>query len=251
MRIEIYHGHRLEQYDTTDQLPMHRFQAFNHALLLDAAVGSDLGDVMAHNRRAMAYVRAGKTKEALDELANQDRLFRFLIARINPGMNAFCALLKSVDEVPHDDVSGEGFRRTIDKLDRLAIPVSWWKRVLKQLRVQLRGELDLLFPDLGGDQQRGPYLALLKQQATVALRAVGEELLAGAEKTVEEIEGRLLGFYPPQRSAGAKGSEVTYLRDSGQLLALVTRWSGQDARQLSVRAFYEALASIESQTKKR
>ncbi|MGL5979408.1 MAG: hypothetical protein ACRCZY_00735, partial [Phocaeicola sp.] len=45
MRKETINGHKVEIYDSIDELPIRNFHKYNKYLLVDSGVGSDLNDI--------------------------------------------------------------------------------------------------------------------------------------------------------------------------------------------------------------
>ena len=62
--------HKVEMYDSIEDLPITRFHKYNKMLLLDAGLGSDLTDVDAHIEKTIAFFREGEQENAVNELMN-------------------------------------------------------------------------------------------------------------------------------------------------------------------------------------
>lgn len=116
MRRTDIGGHKVEMYDSIDQLPILRFHAFNKMLLIDAGVGSDLADFDSHIERVTRFMQSGDTDNAAKELANM-RLNVYMIQQgVSPEHLAFAALVKSVDGVACDDLTTDGLTKTLERL---------------------------------------------------------------------------------------------------------------------------------------
>lgn len=57
MRKIVLAKHKVELYDSIDELPIVRFHKYNKMLLIDAGVGSDLSDWDAHMEKVVRYCR--------------------------------------------------------------------------------------------------------------------------------------------------------------------------------------------------
>lgn len=136
MRIIEINGHRLEMYASIEELPITRFQDFNRLMLIDAGIGSDLDAVDRHLAAVLRYNARGDKEKLQKEVMNLRQNLAFAIGHISPEMGAFCALIKSIDGEPVDDLSDEGIARTLKKLSARGATfghlVQWMKELKKK-----------------------------------------------------------------------------------------------------------------------
>lgn len=125
MKTEIYNGHKVVYYDSVEELPINRFQAFNKWLMLDSGIGSDLNAVNQRLNNIGKYINLDSKNEALKEVANLSQAVAFITGHLNPEFNAFICLCDSIDGQEVKDLSDEGIKGYIDILSTKKIPI--WK----------------------------------------------------------------------------------------------------------------------------
>ena len=109
--------HKVEMYDSIEDLPITRFHKYNKMLLLDAGLGSDLTDVDAHIEKTIAFFREGEQENAVNELMNMRKAIYLIQMNLSPKHLAFASLVTSVDGKPCNDLSDEGLRQTVELLN--------------------------------------------------------------------------------------------------------------------------------------
>lgn len=106
-------------YDDIETLPVVRFHKYNKMLLLDAGIGSDLSDFAAHVQRAKHFARKGDDN-ALTELDNLLQNVMLIQQELSPRHLAFAVLVAEVDGVACGDLSDEGLRRTLERVQDIS-----------------------------------------------------------------------------------------------------------------------------------
>ena len=119
MRDIRINGHRIRMYDDIETLPVVRFHKYNKMLLLDAGIGSDLSDFAAHVQRAKHFARKGDDN-ALTELDNLLQNVMLIQQELSPRHLAFAVLVAEVDGVACGDLSDEGLRRTLERVQDIS-----------------------------------------------------------------------------------------------------------------------------------
>ncbi len=123
MKTEKYKGHKVVYYDSVEELPINRFQAFNKWLMLDSGIGSDLNAVNTRLNNIAKYINLDSKEEALKEIANLTQAFAFITGHLSPEFNAFICLCDSIDGQKVSDLSDEGIKGYIELLSRKKIPI--------------------------------------------------------------------------------------------------------------------------------
>lgn len=109
--------HRVEMYDSIEDLPITRFHKYNKMLMIDAGLGSDLTDIDSHIEKVMAYLKEQKTEDAVNELLNMRKAIFMVQMNLSPKHLAFAALVVKIDGKAMDDLSDDGLHRVIDMLN--------------------------------------------------------------------------------------------------------------------------------------
>lgn len=144
-----FNGHTLEMYDSIQELPITRFQAYNLNLMIDAGIGSDLDafDQRINNIRQLVQT---DQKAAQTELTNLQQNVRFIMSNSNPVMNSFVAMIKGLNgkTLTDYDMTEEGMKRIIEELGRKQLPFIRVKTFLKSLKKNSTRNLNTSFQKL-------------------------------------------------------------------------------------------------------
>jgi len=116
MITEKFNGHKIVLFDSIENLPINRFQAFQVALSIDSGIGGDMESVGSHITMLGKYITSDKKEEALQQLANFQQSLIFVISNINPKHNAFACLVHSIDGQERTDISESGIKETLEIL---------------------------------------------------------------------------------------------------------------------------------------
>lgn len=114
--ITEINGKKVELYDSIESMPIVRFHKYNKMLLIDAGIGSDLGDFDRHIERALIYIRGKDMSKAVSELENLRQNVYFIQSGISPENIAFAVLVKSIDGKPTNDLSDEALKEVCETL---------------------------------------------------------------------------------------------------------------------------------------
>ena len=109
-------GHKVQVYDSIDDLPMVRFHRYNKMLLVDAGVGAEMSDFDAHIERAVRYFRKGDNDNGAKELDNLRQCVYLIITEQGIRDLSFACLVKSIDGEPCDDLSEDGLKKVLHTL---------------------------------------------------------------------------------------------------------------------------------------
>lgn len=136
METVKWKGHQVRLY-TTLKMPVDNFLAFNKAVLIDAGIGSDLNSIDQHLANLVRLAKDGKTSEHRQEVLNMRQNLAFVMNKMSPRMQAFAALVHSIDGTICDDLTDEGLQDVLARLGRKKMPFSllyeWLEKVKKKL----------------------------------------------------------------------------------------------------------------------
>jgi hypothetical protein len=115
--IEVrYKSNTLEIFNGIEEMPITVFQAFNRSIMIDAGIGSDVNDFDQHLNRMISFAKAGKIKEHATEAVNIRTNLAFVMTKTSPRMNAFAALVYSINGKVWEDKSDEGLKKLVEVL---------------------------------------------------------------------------------------------------------------------------------------
>lgn len=134
MTTEKIAGHRVEIFDSIDDLPVIRFHKYNKFMLIDSGVGSDLRDINTHISKIKAYFDKDKVL-AFKELDNLRQNLYMISEEISPRYLAFAALVKSIDGREVFDLSDDNLKKISKQLS--TIKVSKLEKLITLLKKKL------------------------------------------------------------------------------------------------------------------
>ena len=109
-------GHRVELYNSIEDLPIKRFHKYNKCLLVDAGIGSDLSAFDGHIERVVRYIKSDKRDEAAKEMENMRQNIYLMMQSVSPQHMAFACLVHSIDGKCYDDMSDDGLQKVLTLL---------------------------------------------------------------------------------------------------------------------------------------
>lgn len=125
----------LRVYDSIDELPLIRFQAFNKFMLIDSGVGSDLNEITARINKIKALID-NDTNKAKQELENIKTSMFLISENISPKYLAFTAWIHSVNGKEVVDFSDDKCKRLLNEIN--TIPVGLIDRWISLLKKKLK-----------------------------------------------------------------------------------------------------------------
>jgi hypothetical protein len=134
-------GKVLEIYDSIDELPITRHHLFNRYLLIDSGVGSDLQDFDNHLLTMMKYIEAGDKEKATKEAMNLRQNVAFIQSEQSPKLNAFVALIKSINGDPLTDLSEGNIQAILTDLGNEGVKASTVSRWVDETKKKLKASL--------------------------------------------------------------------------------------------------------------
>lgn len=247
MTTHEYNGHKVTLYDSPGELPLDRFKAFNHYLLLDQELGSTAEDLDATLTRAVQFLSAGEQDAAVQLLQNVQLLRRSVIAGLNPRMMAFAVMVYSVDGSERKDITEAGLQSTIDLLAKQRLKWSDLTGLVDAVKKKLVAQLEALFPATAGTGKDGEVNATLRRRTLLVLDSIEAGTYQPDDARLLSIDRELLLMFPPRPMAGKKSVEIGYIKSFERAVAIVTKWAGANAWNFTVLHFHECLELIRKQ----
>ena len=241
-------GHTVEIYDAIDTLPMLRFHAYNKMLLIDAGVGSDLADFDNHIEKTKRYCIGKKPEMAIQELENMRQNVYFIQSGVSPRHLAFCALGKSVDGEPKNDLSTDGLQKILDLFAE--VPQNELTAQLEAVKKKIDEELQLYFPRLFDDASVKEYFDELKRRTMLILDAIIDGDTDDRREQIERITTELLTYNKPQPFNGSESMEIQYDKQfENMCLTLSQHLHVPNPKQYTVLEYYNAFERVKQMFK--
>lgn len=238
-------GHDVRVYDSIDDLPMVRFHRYNRMLLVDAGIGSEIGDFDNHVERVVRYIRKGDNDNAAKELDNLRQNVYMIMQGQSVKDLSFACLVESIDGVRCDDLSPEGLQKVLHMLG--GATRRELTEVFQSVKKKIDDELGLYFPSLFDDVTTREYFDILKR-LTVAMLARMTDGEDGSRE--EELRDRLVLFQKPKVFTGHEGLEVRHDKDFETMCLAITKETGRDAKTMTVLEYYNAYEYLREKSRK-
>ena len=238
-------GHDVRVYDSIDDLPMVRFHRYNRMLLVDAGIGSEIGDFDSHIERVVRYIRKGDNENAAKELDNLRQNVYMIMQGQSVKDMSFACLVESIDGVRCDDLSPEGLQKVLHMLG--GATRKELTEAFQSVKKKIDDELGLYFPSLFDDVTTREYFDILKR-LTVAMLARMTDDEDGSRE--EELRERLVLFQKPKVFTGHDGLEVRHDKDFETMCLAITKETGRDAKTMTVLEYYNAYEYLREKSRK-
>jgi len=246
MRTVTVNKHRLEVYDSIDDLPVKRFHLFNKYMLVDAGVGSDLNSINQHIARIKKFM-AEDQPSAHKELDNLRQSLYLVSQGINVKHMSFVPLIKSINGKDLHDVSDENIKRISERLS--AEKHTKLDQIIDSVKKKIDKELNLYFPSQFDSTAQKEYHDKLKQRALIQLRGIQEGKDTAEE--IKELDDFLLTFTKPEIFYGKDSAEIKYDKEFEEMCLLLQKELSIDISKATVMEFYSSLALLKKINKSR
>ena len=137
METHTINGKEVEIYTSIDSLPAGRYHQFNRYLLIDSHIGGNIEAVSRHVDKIALLLKKGRTEEAALTLRNMQQTMAFIIQNLDPGLLAFTPLIKSIDGVQVEALTGEQAQALVAQLTTPAAPVGFWRSLIARIKKKI------------------------------------------------------------------------------------------------------------------
>lgn len=232
--------HKLEIYDSIDELPIRRFHRFNKMMLVDSGIGGNLADADIHLERIKAFVRAKKSDEALREVDNLRTNLYFVMNSISPKNLAFASLVKKLDGELCEDLSDAGLQKVVDKLSD--VMMTSLDNESNEVKKKIESDLLQYFPQMFDDSSTKEYYDLLRKRTL----AVIDGIIKGKadDDEVNKITTELLIYSKPYLFSGPTSAEVEFDRQFDKMCHIISYHLNVSPKDYTVTEFYSAFEYI-------
>lgn len=105
-------------YDSIQDAPIERFNAYQKYSLLDAGVGSTINDVNTHFQKLFQQLSAGDSEAAAKEAKNLFYNFNYILEGVNISHYRFAVLVHSINGVRLPDLYPETLKQVLFDLSK-------------------------------------------------------------------------------------------------------------------------------------
>lgn len=119
--IYKFNGHKIELYDSIQNLSISRFNKFNKYQMIASEVGNTFEDYDARTLKIVELLKKKLYNEAIQELENRRQTAFNAFNEFVPVGNAFALLVKKIDKKKYDDYSPDSLKRCVEHLDKIGL----------------------------------------------------------------------------------------------------------------------------------
>ena len=240
-------GHKVELFNSIEELPITRFHKYNKCLLVDAGIGSDLTAFDAHIERAVRFIRADKREEAAKELDNMRQNVYVIIQGMSPQHMAFACLVARIDGKLYSDLSDEGLQKVLEILG--GTPLKDITANVEAVKKKIDDELTLYFPDIFDDSRSKEFYDLMKERTRAMLDCIIEGDTQERAERVEKLTDRMITYSKPKTFTGRSSLEIEYDKQFEDMCLIISQHMHLTAKSMTVLEYYNAYQYINRQAK--
>jgi hypothetical protein len=238
-------NYKLEMYDSLDELPITRFHKYNKMLLVDAGVGSNIGDFDMHIERAIRFSKSNP-EIVRQELENLRQSVYMIQEELNPGHLAFCALIKSINGKDCTDITDEGLKATHRILS--SVYNNEMDKQLKKAKKKIEADLNMYFPELFDDADTKEYYDLLLKRTRLTLQSIHSD--EDNEEVIDSLTTQMLLHNAPKKFYGTDSAEIVFDKQFEEMCLGIAKHLGVDAKKYTVLEYYSAFEYMKKDAKK-
>lgn len=246
-KLEL-NGHKLEIYDSIEELPVIRYHKFNKLMLIDAHIGADITEFDAHVERVIRYIRSDKKDLAEKELANLRQNVFFMQTEVSPKYLAFATIIKSVDGKEVTDLSDDSIKELFSII--AGASVKEFNEAIEDSKKKLNSELQLYFPNLFDSADTKEYYTELKKRTLLLLDLIiSGDITDEQKKELEELTNKIVLFSDPLSFSGQDNAEIQHDKQFEDTCLLLSQHLNIAPKTFTVLEYYNALFYLREQFK--
>lgn len=240
--------HKIEFYDTIEELPIVRFHKYQKLLLVDSGIGSDIFAFDQRLLKAREFIVANKLEQAKQELENLRQCVFMIQTELAPKHRAFAALVTKLDGKDCTDIGDDALAAITKTLQD--VPEHELTAQLEAVKKKIDGELMLYFPALFIDSEVKEYYDLLRKRTLEILNGI----VAGnndpaASEIVSKLTNALITYSNPKLFTGSNGVEIQFERQFENLCLVLSEQLHVEPKKYTVLEFYNAFDFVKERTK--
>jgi hypothetical protein len=233
-------------YDDIDQLPIDRFNKINKYWMLHDNIGSSFQDI-DNNHIAKLILVADNKEKVIKEIENLRILIYNIINEVNPNHMAFACLVDSINDEPNMDLSEEGCRKTLKRLDEAGLTNFLLKKKMKEVRERIYGDLEMFFPALFNNVLSVAFWTKMKERSIKVCNAIieGREI----EDEMSAADKYFSTLISPKRFSGSDNEELRYDKYFEKNCIMLSSLANQPVKSLTTKEYFSLITYYNDKVK--
>lgn len=248
MIVEIK-GHKIELFETTQDLPILRFQKFNKYIMIANEVGNTFEDYDQRTVKALSFLQKEMVPEAIQELSNRRQTVFNAFNEFSPKSKAFAVLIKRIDGTYYDGYSPGELDKVLKHLDRIGLSYINSMEALNDVKKKIETELQVYFPTYFPKNGNINHTALRLRRINQLMDGLIEE--KDIETVVYGIEKEILEQDKPNVwNVYVEGNMERVLEvDFHKFAVSVVELTGMDINKITTFTFYASVEHLKEKHK--
>jgi len=244
-------NHEIEIYDTIHSLPILRFRTFNKLQLMAVEVGSDFADYESRTQKALAFLKKKMITEAFQELLNRRQTVWNAYEEQSPTMASFAVMVHRIDDVHYTKYAPDDLERILVHLNDVGLDAKTMFTQLKELKKKINLELSVYFPKYFPKNANANDVVLWIKAMDIRC----DQIIQGKKykEQLYEVEKQILESDKPNNwNVHTPGNMERELELEFEKFGIsVTKLSGGDLENMTVKRFYATVEQLEDEHKTR
>lgn len=227
--------HKVTMYDDIDQLPIERFNKVNKYWMLHDNLGSSFTDIDSTHISRLILVSDNKEK-LLKELENLRILIYNIINDVNPSQMAFACLVSEIDGEVVEDLSEEGIKRVLKKLNDIGLTEGEFKKKMTEVREKIYGDLEMFYPEIFHNVLSTAFWSKMKEKAL----KMCDSIINGTpiEDEMSAADRYFASLIKPKSFSGKENEELRYDKNFEKNCIMLSSLTNKPVKELSTKEYF-------------
>lgn len=243
MRTENINGHKIEFYDSIEQLPIVRFHAYSKYMLVAAGIGDNITDIDSHMAQIIEYVKHD-TNKAIKEIMNLRQALYVVATKQDIRHKGFLNLVYSVDRKVWEDFSESG----LDALYKLINGAT--EAEVRKMEAEIIHAIDdglaTYFPKMFDSSEDKNMAEIMRKITLLKL----DEIINGDSRgdEINALEKELVNYKMPKNFEGENKEDVEFDKRFEDMCLVISREFNSNAKKFTTMEFYSAYENLQKQS---
>jgi len=179
---------------------------------------------------------ADNKEKILKEIENLRILIFNIISEVNPSHMAFACLVAEIDGEETEDLSEEGIRRTLKRLNEIGLTEREFKKKMSEIREKVYGDLEIYYPDIFHNVLSTAFWAKMKEKAL----KMCDSILTGIpiEDEMNAADRYFASLIKPKSFSGKENEELRYDKNFEKNCIMLSSMTNKPVKELTTKEYF-------------